>query len=267
MGLLDRLLTKVEAVTEQARAPAPSSAPAVPSTFYQWPTLQGATDDFGAVGENNYQEALHAAAGGKTPEGPLNRWVTAQLVAEPTNKHDRRAVMVALDGRCVGYIPRDSTSPFHKVIQQLAGEGRPATCRAVITGGWWRSPTDEGHYGIKLDVDERAPQIMYAGQPFLPKGGVVTIGERQKHTNNWEHLVRRDGSVTQLIATLAGPDDDGRVLVELDGKRIGRLTASVTERFEPWLTGTSTAGIQCTCEAVASMKGDKPEIALNLRKP
>lgn len=33
-----------------------------------------------------------------------------------------------------------------------AGDERPM-CGALITGGWYRGPEDEGHYGIRLDLD------------------------------------------------------------------------------------------------------------------
>jgi len=273
MGFLDRALKAVQPTAPPARQPpqraaqvqAPIPNPAR-STFFQWPTLSGGAEYFNIVGEGNYQAAIDAAAGGKTPDGPVNRWVTAQLVAEPTNPYDRNAVMVALDGQRVGYIPRDQTSHFHRAIAQLGREGRPALCRAVITGGWRRSPTDHGHYGVKLDVEE-IPTPLYAGSPFFPCGGSVAITDRKKHQDRWAHHVRPGGAITQIVVALDSPDGDGRLTVTLDGQLIGRLTPSMTERYLPWVHGARSAGLPTTCGAVAWAKDGQPEIALDLRKP
>ncbi|MBC8719309.1 HIRAN domain-containing protein [Ochrobactrum sp. Marseille-Q0166] len=101
--------------------------------------------DFNVVGESNYQHALEAIAG--RSDESAEYYCTAQLIPEPTNEYDKRAIRVDIDGRPVGYIPRDETSDFHNILN-----GRSASVDAVIVGGWVRGRRGDGHFGVKLDV-------------------------------------------------------------------------------------------------------------------
>lgn len=106
------------------------------------------------VGESNYQAALLAVSGGKTPDGPAQTEHLAQLVAEPSNPYDRNAVRVEIDGRLVGYLPRQFAGRLSAVLREIEG---PAMCQARITGGWDRGGGDTGSFGVVLldqDGDE-----------------------------------------------------------------------------------------------------------------
>lgn len=97
------------------------------------------------VGESHYQAALEELAGGKTAEGHMLA-CTADLVREPDNPHDPKAVAVFIQGRKVGYLPKGSA-------KRMVGDR--ATCAAQIVGGWRRREAgawDEGHYGVEIDL-------------------------------------------------------------------------------------------------------------------
>ena len=70
---------------------------------------------------------------------------TARITSEPTNKFDKNAVKVEINGLLVGYLSRGDT-------QKLAGKRINRTVDAVIDGGW-DDDIDEGQYGVKLAID------------------------------------------------------------------------------------------------------------------
>ena len=61
---------------------------------------------FEIVGESHYQDALDEIAGGKVEGGSHELNVMATLGTMNDNPHDPMAVMVAIDGKCVGYLSR-----------------------------------------------------------------------------------------------------------------------------------------------------------------
>lgn len=91
-------------------------------------------------GESHYQDALSDLCGGKI-EGGHKFACEADLVPEPDNPHDPNAVAVFIQGRKVGYLPRQSARRFGKAAKR---------CPAQIVGGW-RDASGEGHFGVELD--------------------------------------------------------------------------------------------------------------------
>jgi hypothetical protein len=57
------------------------------------------------VGESHYQPAIRSACNWKPDTDTLFHCL-AELVPEPTNPHDRHAIMVTINGACVGYLSR-----------------------------------------------------------------------------------------------------------------------------------------------------------------
>jgi hypothetical protein len=107
--------------------------------------------DFEVVGEATYQAALRQICGGKTPDGH-NLEAMAALVCEENNKFDKHAVTVEIEGRIVGYLPRDIAAYYRAEIAGLGAARASVKCRAVIKGGWDRGEDDRGHFGVWLDV-------------------------------------------------------------------------------------------------------------------
>jgi hypothetical protein len=103
------------------------------------------------VGESHYQDALEAICGGRTEAG-VRHDCTALLVPEPTNRFDRNATRVDIDGRTVGYLPRFDAIGYRDGLQLARIPWRPLKCQAVIRGGWQRRG-DLGQFGVMLDMD------------------------------------------------------------------------------------------------------------------
>ncbi|OWU80448.1 HIRAN domain-containing protein [Phaeobacter sp. 22II1-1F12B] len=103
--------------------------------------------DFSAdiVGESHYQDNLHMICGGYSPNGH-ELYCSAELRHEPSNPVDSNAVAVYIRGRKVGFVPAYIAPEISAALN-----GRIAKIEAVIVGGWKRSDTDVGHFGVRLD--------------------------------------------------------------------------------------------------------------------
>lgn len=102
--------------------------------------------EFDIVGEGRHQKTLMTIAGPKEPEG--KRFLCkAVLVAEPDNKHDPNAVKCTINGRKVGYVPRQLAPRVKRMLK-----GRKVRVDALIVGGWDDGDGNTGHYGVKLDI-------------------------------------------------------------------------------------------------------------------
>jgi hypothetical protein len=89
------------------------------------------------------------------------------LVREPSNPYDPNAVRVEADGRPLGYVPKEDGPSLHAVLDKLAGQDRPATCRARLTGGWDRGHGDRDTIGLRI-LTGRRPSIWNGRVAFLP---------------------------------------------------------------------------------------------------
>lgn len=111
------------------------------------------------VGESHYQDALSRIAGGRKADRH-DLHVLAALVLEPTNPYDPNAVRVEVNGLLVGHLDRKMAVAFQPVLRRLAERSEIGACRATIVGGWYRSPDDQGSFGIRLDL--AAPERLLA---------------------------------------------------------------------------------------------------------
>ncbi len=109
------------------------------------------TYEFDIVGESQYQDELEAICGGRT-EDSAEHLTEAVLHLEDSNPHDNQAVRVAIGGNTVGYLSRKDARSYRKQLKQLGHERILCKCNAMVVGGWQRSRTDRGHFGVKLDL-------------------------------------------------------------------------------------------------------------------
>lgn len=126
---------------------------------------------FEIVGESHYQDALSEIAGGRkktTAEVYRDAW----LIPEPDNPYDLNAVAVDIDGKTVGYLPRLEAAKF-KEENVLFFDA--VKVPAVIVGGWKRSATNEGHFGVKLDCTLAFPM-----QPMPEAGPTKVFSHRER---------------------------------------------------------------------------------------
>lgn len=99
---------------------------------------------YNIVGENSYQNNLSSIAGKKGFESKFFE-CRAHVISEPFNKFDSNAVKVEINGLIVGYLSKLEA-------QKLKGHIVNKKVPAVINGGWYIDPDDEGSYGVKLAI-------------------------------------------------------------------------------------------------------------------
>ena len=243
MGLFDRLRGRVESRCDESPVThAQHAVPTVDATWLQWPTI--AWGSLHAVAGEGYRQAELRSVAGMVSGVRTIEYVTAQLVPEPTNPHDRNAIKVLVGGAHVGYVPAYSTSQFHRVIAQLARRGRPATCRAQLTGG--RPPKD--NIGITLLVSNPLAPCT-ADTPFLScsRTAMVTVTKEELYQDALERLTGRHDRL-DTVARLV-PVEGGLVGVEIGPDLVGVLTPKMSARYLPVIAEVTAAGIAPTCPA------------------
>lgn len=262
MGLLDRLKGAVSTGL---------AAPSVPPHWWQLPTLAPGFDAIGVVGESNYQPALEHAAQGRTPDGCRVQHVMTQLVREPRNKYDRNAVRVDIDGRTVGYVPREDAPSLHHVLDHLASHGYPATCRAYLRGGWDRGRDDRGSIGCVLDLAQPLAVFDPATCGALPEGTRVSVTREEHYADRLGALLGGAKS-RDVAASLRVVDADPHakkpgpsIEVRADGV-IGYLTAKMTERHTPLLRFAEEHGLPLTTRTRIERGEKKVEAFVRLPK-
>ena len=109
------------------------------------------TYEFDIVGESAYQDSLESICGGRS-EDSAEFQTEAILVLENSNPHDSLAVRVDIQGKTVGYLSRKDARNYRKQLEQLGHPNVTCSCKAMIVGGWQRSRTDRGNFGVKLDL-------------------------------------------------------------------------------------------------------------------
>lgn len=98
------------------------------------------------VGEQSYQDNLKRIAGEK--QNVSKEYETrARVVSEPTNKFDKNAIKVEINGLTVGYIPKKDAATVSKQVK-----GIDKIVPAVIVGGW-KDEESEGSFGVKLSIE------------------------------------------------------------------------------------------------------------------
>jgi hypothetical protein len=101
------------------------------------------------VGESNYQDAIRKACGWK--EGSdTNFECMAELVPEPSNRFDANAIMVRIDGACVGYLSRGDALRYGPAIKTAIKQQGTGCCRAFIAG---RAGGETNNLGVFLHLD------------------------------------------------------------------------------------------------------------------
>jgi collagen type III alpha len=79
----------------------------------------------------------------------------AELVPEPTNKFDPNAIMVRIDGACVGYLSRGDAAKFGPAIKAAIKQQGTGCCRAMIAG---RADGETDNLGVFLKLDAELVQ-------------------------------------------------------------------------------------------------------------
>ncbi len=109
--------------------------------------------DFEVVGEAQCQASLEEICGGRDEDG-VDHQCVAVIVNDDGNAYDKNAVAVFVDGKRVGFLPRQVAPEFRRQISRINPSCASVGCRAVVRGGWDRGDGDVGSFGVWLDVSQ-----------------------------------------------------------------------------------------------------------------
>ena len=179
------------------------------------------------VGESNYQDTLIAICGRHTRYG-TDLELEARIELEPWNSYDPNAVVVKIEDRTVGYLPREQAARVGGQMREENLSG--AACGARVRGGWRTNQYDTGHFGVYLAVPEWS--WIDFGVGSTPPAKPVSSGTRKKVEQRPEaaetgplrgHRIAligtpRDGEIAQQLAAqgahiMAGPGSSTTLFV------------------------------------------------------
>lgn len=109
------------------------------------------------VGERHYLSTFESIFGRRDDDG-VDIEIIAALVREPRNAHDANAVRVEIQGRKIGYIPRDDAERLAPMLDGF--RSARVHCRARVRGGWM-DEDGGGDFGVRLAI---------------PRTGSITLG-------------------------------------------------------------------------------------------
>jgi hypothetical protein len=117
-------------------------------------TFKGRERSIEIVGESFYDAAIAQIAGPKSERG-VSHWTTAELVPEPTNRQDKQAVMVFVEGRHVGHLYREAAPGFHRAMAEAGFPGAALVgFKARIHAGFRLEDGTFANYSIRLYLPE-----------------------------------------------------------------------------------------------------------------
>ena len=237
-------------------------------------------------GESHYLAAIERlCADTRTGSagGPDEFHVTAMLIPEPTNRHDRNAVAVKVGGETVGYLPRDDAAKYSPVLTRLAAQGFLGVVTARIWAGHreeYEGQTRSGeprfrsvfYASVRLDLDE--PHLIVPGNlppsrahELLPFGHSIQVYGEEKHLNALTPHVGPVGeqwvyvTLHELVEQL--PRSTRTVVeVRVDGDRVGQLTPKLSGDLVPALRYLDERGLVAAARGI--VKGNRAAVEVTL---
>lgn len=211
----------------------------------------------------------------------------AQLVPEPGNRFDRHAVRVEVDGKLVGYLPKEHAAEYAPVLSGVVVGGAIPQCavrvwasddietvfdrrggsRDIVRGLRARVTLDlaEAH----LTVPRNRPPT--AGHTMLPAGAAIRVSSGEAFMPYLKGWALPAGACAVYV-TLARCEQQlarsTRSLVEisLDGVPVGRLTPKMSEEFLPIVDQLAAGGALTACRGALRGNDLKVDVSLQAAK-
>lgn len=190
------------------------------------------------VGESYRQDALERYVRTRNEQGVTHGNLTAVLVPEPSNAHDRNAIKVLLadahaNAAHVGYLSREDAKLYAPIIRHLSP--RVIQARARLIGGWDDPVRGRGSIGVLLNLgtpseligellagtDWTVPEHRWVGRTVCFTGpSLFGFGG-----------VRLDRATQEMLAARAGCKTWPRLTKQVDAVIVGS-PSTVTAKLE-----------------------------------
>lgn len=227
------------------------------------------------AGESHYFEAIRQVLGATVDSNGIELIVTTQLVPEPSNKYDKNAVQVVVNGQVVGYLPREDAARHGPVLAALVKENWIPQVNARVWGRLYtnhdydsRGRLVESHEfmgSVRLDLAE--PHLLVpANLPpqrrhvVLPLGGAIQVSGEEQHMPDLLPFVSTDGECWIHVTLHELVEQTARttktvVEVRADGAAVGKLTPKMSSELLPVIQHLEAQGVTTACRAI--LKGNK----------
>jgi hypothetical protein len=227
------------------------------------------------AGESHYFRDL-ARLAGHVPVG--EREVAASLQREPGNRYDPNAVKVIIEGKLVGYLPREDAAAYQAPLQLIERWGRVATCRARL---WWSRQYDDFLASVSLDMAD-PPQLVPIVWPALTGRSIILPPTRSyqvrgesEHMDVLRALMDRaylPGKLAaygtlHVVERTTSRSKNRVIAIRIEDHDIGELSKQMSTRFLPLVEPLETAGIACYIEVLLTGNALAVEATVRLTPP
>ncbi|WP_328989419.1 HIRAN domain-containing protein [Kribbella sp. NBC_01245] len=203
------------------------------------------------VREAAHEQAIRGLFPDPIPARGADLDTEAELVPEPYNRFDPRAIAVRVHDQVVGYLPREDAHRYHAALTELVAQGLQPRVPCHIWVSEW-APADWEHKNSE-STDFHASVAIALGQPhmlvpvnlpppggyqLLPSGGGVAVSGSGDHADVLAPLFRPEGECW-AYATLHAVEEEGDerpkmvVEVRIDDEPVGRLSPKLSHDFLP----------------------------------
>jgi collagen type III alpha len=227
------------------------------------------------AGESHYARAIRGLFGKDFKTTGTEIVVTAQLIPEPQNKHDRNAVGVWVGAVQVGHLPREEAVRYAPVLSALTAQGWLPQVSARVWGAEWsdydgRSSSFQG--SVRLDLAE-PHMLVPANLPpagdcrMLPTGNAIQVTGEEKYMDVLAPFLRSEGecwahvSLHELVEQLPR---SMRTIVEvrIDGACVGQLSPKMSSELLPAIRHLAPQGTTAAARAIVKGNRIKTEVVL-----
>lgn len=233
-----------------------------------WPSVE-------VAGESHYARSIRGLFGKDFKATGTEITVTAQLIPEPHNKHDRNAVGVWVGGVQVGHLPREEAVRYAPVLSALTAQGWLPQVFARAWGAEWSDYDDRtGSFQGSIRLDLAEPHMLVpANLPpsgdcrLLPTGNSIQVTGEEKYLDALAPFLRPEGecwahvSLHEVIEQLARST---RTIVEvrLDGACVGQLSPKMSSELLPAIRHLAQQGTTAAARAIVKGNRIKTEVVL-----
>ena len=225
----------------------------------------------GLAGESHYFEAISMAANRQSGEHAA----TAEIIGEPDNKFDSNAVRVEINGRTVGYIPREEAPAFRPLLDY----GKSVDKRIFASCRVWVSDDDESYGSVSLDIDDpesALPPINISEVPqsavVWPIGNTLQVSEESRNTENLKVVFEkmRDSIGRTVLFELAvdrTKPDKPEAHVLFNGLKVGELSPVSAKKFMSAIEKASSIGKRLFVRGEATGNSLAAEVRIFAKSP
>jgi hypothetical protein len=223
------------------------------------------------AGESHYAHAIRELFGKDFKRDGTEIMVTAQLVPEPENKHDRNAVGVWVGSAQVGYLPREDAVRYAPVLSELTARGWLPQVSGRVWGSEWSDYDDrKDRFRGSVRLDLADPHMLVPANPppdgdyrVLPTGNAIQVTGEEKYLAALAPFLRPEGecwthvTLHEVIEQLARST---RTVVEvrIDGSCVGQLSPKMSSDLLPAIRHLAQQGtIAAACHRERQQHQDR----------